>query len=143
MREAKITSNPEGVARRCPVPNKEFDQAWTSIKVPDAVRERVLRAQEVVRAAPQLSAHDGFAYALAEGHPGCILLTGNGYLRTLAKTNKIEVHGFLWVIDQIHQHRLSVAKILSEALRSLAADPAVRVPRREVAAYIRRYEDLR
>jgi hypothetical protein len=143
MREAKITSNQEGVARRCPVPKKEFDPAWTSIKVANGVRERVLRAQEVVRAVPRLSAHDGFAYALAEGHADCILLTGDGYLRTLAKTNKIEVHGFLWVIDQIHQQRLSAAKILCEALRALAADPAVRLPRREVAAYIRRYEDLR
>ncbi|PYU48754.1 MAG: hypothetical protein DMG53_06365 [Acidobacteria bacterium] len=92
--------------------------------------ERVLRAQQVVRAAPQLSVHDGFAFALAETHPGCILLTGDGYLRKLAATNKIEVHGFLWVVDEIHQNRLSPAKILCAALRLLAGDSAVRLPRR-------------
>ena len=113
------------------------------LKVIDLPGERVLRAQQVVRAAPQLSAHDGFAYALAETHPVCILLTGDGYLRNLATTNKIEVHGFLWVIDQIHEHRLSTAKTLCEALRLLAGDPAVRLPRMELAAYLKRYEGLR
>jgi predicted nucleic acid-binding protein len=105
--------------------------------------ERVLRAQQVIRAAPQLSAHDGFAFALAETHAGCILLTGDGYLRNLAATHKIEVHGFLWVVDEIHRNRLSPAKALCNALRQLAGDPAVRLPRRELAAYIRRYGDLR
>ena len=113
------------------------------LKVIDLPGERVLRAQQVVRAAPQLSVHDGFAFALAKSHPGCILLTGDGYLRTLAATHKIEVHGFLWVVDEIHQNRLSTAKILCAALRLLAGDPAVRLPRRELAAYLKRYESLR
>jgi len=112
------------------------------LKVIDLPGERVLRAQQVVTSAPQLSAHDGFAYALAESHPGSILLTGDGYLRTLATTNKIEVHGFLWVIDQIHDHRLSAAKVLCDALRLLAGDPAVRLPRKELAAYLKRYDGL-
>lgn len=113
------------------------------LKVIDLPGERVLRAQEVVKRAPQLSAHDGFAYALAETHPGCILLTGDGYLRSLAMANKIAVHGFFWVIDQIHQHRLSAATVLCNALRLLADDPAVRLPPRELAGYIRHYEDVR
>jgi hypothetical protein len=69
-------------------------------------------------------------------------LTGDGYLRKLASTNKIEVHGFLWVVDEIHQKQLSTAKILCAALRLLAGDPAVRLPRRELAAYVKRYEGL-
>jgi predicted nucleic acid-binding protein len=113
------------------------------LKVIDLPGERVLRAQQVVRAAPQLSAHDGFAFALAENHPGSILLTADGSLRALATSSKIEVHGFLWVIDEIHRHRLSATKILCAALRLLAGDPAVRLPRRELAAYIRRFENLR
>jgi predicted nucleic acid-binding protein len=113
------------------------------LKVIDLPGERVLRAQQVVSSAPQLSAHDGFAYALAETHPGCILLTGDGYLRTLATINKIEVHGLLWVIDQIHDHRLSAAKVLFDALGLLARDPAVRLPRKELAAYLKRYDELR
>jgi len=113
------------------------------LKVIDLAGERVLRAQQVVRAAPQLSVHDGFALALAETHTGCILLTGDGYLRTLAESHKIEVHGLLWVVDELHQKQLSTGQILCAALRLLAGDPAVRLPRRELAAYVKRYEGLR
>ena len=112
------------------------------LKAVDLPGERVLRAREIVRAAPQLSAHDGFAFALAETHPGCILLTGDGYLRKLATSSRIQVHGFLWVIDEIHQNRLSTAKILCTALQLLANDPAVRLPQRELAAYIKRLDGL-
>jgi predicted nucleic acid-binding protein len=126
-----------------------FDEAQKRALLRDGLRvidlpgERVLRAQQVIRTAPRLSVHDGFAFALAETHPGCILLTGDGYLRTLAATHKIEVHGFLWVVDEIHRNQLSTADILCVALHLLAGDPSVRLPRRDLAAYIRRYEDLR
>jgi hypothetical protein len=113
------------------------------LKVIDLPGDRVLRGQQVIRVAPQLSIHDGFAFALAESHPGCILLTRDGYLRNLAAAHKIEVHGFLWVVDELHKNRLSAAKILCAALRLLAGDPAVRLPRRDLAAYIKRYENLR
>src|SRR5271157_728431 len=65
------------------------------LKVMDLPGERVLRAQQVVRGAPQLSIHDGFAFALAETYVGCILLTGDGSLRTVAAAHDIEVHGVL------------------------------------------------
>jgi hypothetical protein len=32
-------SNPEGIARRCELPNEEFAAAWTAIKLVDGVRE--------------------------------------------------------------------------------------------------------
>jgi hypothetical protein len=113
------------------------------LKVMDLPGERVLRAQHVVRGAPQLSIHDGFAFALAETHAGCILLTGDSSLRTLATVHDIEVHGVLWVVDQIHAHRLGTAASLHAALLLLAEDPAVRLPRRELTASIKRYDGLR
>ena len=87
-------------------------------------------------ATPHLSIHDGFAFALAESRPGCILLTDDGGLRRLAEENDIEVHG---VIDEIHANGLATAQALLEALHSLAADDSVRLPRRDLAAQIRRY----
>ena len=51
------------------------------LKVVELPGERVLRAQAVMRQAPRLSVNDGFAFALAESHPGCILLSGDGELR--------------------------------------------------------------
>jgi len=86
-----------------------------------------------------LSIHDGFAFALAEVNHGCILLTGDSLLRDLGEASQIEIHGVLWVFDQIHSNQLATAKTLHAALSQLAADPAVRLPRREVAAYSKRY----
>jgi predicted nucleic acid-binding protein len=109
------------------------------LKVIDLPGERVLRAQAVMRKVPRLSVHDGFAFALAESHPGCILLTGDSELRALATQHKMEVHGVLWVIDEIHRNRVTAAATLLAALRAFSVDPTVRLPRRELAAFIRRY----
>jgi predicted nucleic acid-binding protein len=100
----------------------------------------VLRAQQVIRSAPRLSVNDGFAFALAESHPGCILLTGDSCLRSLAVTHKIEVHDFLWIIDELHRHTLTAADVLSAALRLLAGDPSNRLPRQELVALIKKYD---
>jgi hypothetical protein len=113
------------------------------LKSVDLPGKSVLRAQQVVQALPQLSVHDGFAYALAEEHPGCILLSGDGALRTLAGKSGIEVHGVLWVIDEIYRCRLSDVVTLRSALSSFSEDITVRLPRREVAAYIKRYDKLK
>jgi predicted nucleic acid-binding protein len=66
------------------------------LKVIDLPGERVLRARAIIRQAPRLSVNDGFAFALAETNPGCILLTGDGELRDLATRHRMEVHGVLW-----------------------------------------------
>ena len=113
------------------------------LKVVDLPGERVLRAQAIVREFPQLSVHDGFAFALAEGHPGCILLSGDEALRALATRNAIEVHGVLWVLDELHRHRLASAAGLMAVLRKFLEDATVRLPRRELLAYLKRYEGLK
>lgn len=113
------------------------------LKVIDLPGERVLRAQAVIRQAPQLSVHDGFAFALAESYPGCILLTGDGELRNLAGQHNIEVHGVLWVVDEIHRCEIEEARLLLTALKILSSDPTVRLPRREVAASIKRFSRMK
>lgn len=113
------------------------------LQVIDIPGTGVLRAREVILENPRLSIHDGFAYVLAETHKGCILLTGDGPLRALAAAQNIEVHGVLWVVDEIHTNKLSTAASLHAALALLADDPAVRLPRRELAAFIKKYEGLR
>ena len=50
----------------------------------------------------------------------------------------IDVHGFLWVVDELYRCEISAANALCSALRLLADDPAVRLPRWELALYIRR-----
>src|ERR1700732_3609261 len=70
MRDAKTTNNAEGVARRCALPNKDFDPAWTAIKVADGVRERLL-AQSLL----SFTVRQKLPFESAPLH-GLILLTG-------------------------------------------------------------------
>lgn len=112
------------------------------LKVIDLPGDSVLRARQIAREMPHLSIHDGFAFALAESHDGCILLTGDGALRALSIEQDIEVHGVLWVIDELHHHAQYAAETLLVALRIWSDDPTVRLPQRELAAYVKRYTSL-
>jgi hypothetical protein len=112
------------------------------LQVIDLPGDRVTRAVDVTREIPRLSIHDGFAFALAEQHEGCVLLSGDGALRTYAAACAIEVRGVLWIIDELHRHEILPVAALLNALALFAADATVRLPAREVAAYIRRYEAL-
>jgi predicted nucleic acid-binding protein len=109
------------------------------LKVIDLPGERVMRAQQVVRKVPHLSVHDGFAFALAESHPGCILLTGDGELRKLASEHAIEVHGILWIIDEVYRCKLATISHLESVLTLFSKDVTVRLPPKELAACLKRY----
>jgi predicted nucleic acid-binding protein len=98
------------------------------LKIVDLPGERVLRAQAIVRKLPRLSVHDGFAFALAESHPDCILLSGDDRLRTLAAEHAIEVHGVLWVLDQIHANRLTPTQAVLNVLRAFMEDAPYACP---------------
>ena len=111
------------------------------LKVIDLPGESVLRAREVLLEAPKLSIHDGFAFVLAEAHEGCILVTGDGALRALAREHSIEVHGVFWIVDEIYDNGLAEAKALRAALKVLEADDSTRLPRKELTAYMKRYSE--
>jgi predicted nucleic acid-binding protein len=117
-----------------------LERGMTIVDLPG---ERVVRAVEVIRQQTRLSIHDGFAYALAEQHEGCILLTGDGALRAFAGKQDIEVRGVLWIIDELHRHGISEVDALLEVLTLFHEDDSVRLPKREVAAAIRRYQALK
>ncbi|MYC64765.1 MAG: hypothetical protein F4X12_00335 [Acidobacteriia bacterium] len=110
------------------------------LKVVEVPAESVLRARAIVGDYPQLSIHDAFAFALADSCEDRMLLTGDSGLRALAESYRLEVHGTLWVIDQIHNAGLAPTKVLLAVLRDFTDDPNVRLPRRELAARIRRYK---
>ncbi|HEX5370301.1 MAG TPA: hypothetical protein VFY10_12875 [Dehalococcoidia bacterium] len=112
------------------------------LKVVDVPGTGVLRAREIIQETPRLSINDGFAFAVAEGHEHCILVTGDGLLRTVATEHGIEVHGVLWIIDELHHHEIETPATLAEALRLFAEDQTVRLPRRELLNAIRRFEGL-
>ena len=111
------------------------DLIQRGLKVSDLPGEAVLRAQAHVRRLPKLSVNDGFAFALAESHPGCILLTGNNELRAAATQAKMEVHGILWVIGELHRTNIEPAAALLAAMQALSADPTVRLQSKELEAH--------
>ena len=110
------------------------------LQIVDLPGESVVRAQEIVGMFPRLSVHDCFAFALAESNPGCILLTGDGGLRELGMRYRMEVHGVLWIVDEIHANGLVTRETLLTILRGFARDQTVRLPKRELTACIKRYE---
>ncbi len=54
---------------------------------------------------PKLTLHDCFAVTLAiQNH--WALLTGDKRMRSLAETEKVEVHGVLWIMHKFAEHKI-------------------------------------
>lgn len=98
--------------------------------------EGVERVAKLLRKCPYLSTNDGFAYVAAEDREGCIFLTGDRRLRALAEENSIEVHGVLWLAEELLQSRVVARKVLLQALREWRDDVTVRVPAAELGRLI-------
>jgi hypothetical protein len=55
----------------------------------------------------------------------------------------MEVHGVLWILDEIHRNKLAAGATLRSVLEFLTADTTVRLPRRELAMYVKRFEKIK
>jgi predicted nucleic acid-binding protein len=111
------------------------------MKVVGLPGEGVLRAQEVASQFSALSIHDCFALTLAERNPGCILLTGDALLRSVADGNGIEVHGVLWAIEEMHKASTATVAQIVEALQLFESNPVIfRLPLRDLRVFIKRYK---
>lgn len=104
---------------------------------------RELPGATVTRAAAHFNRHkrltlnDCFALALAQDVDKSMLLTGDSALRTVAERNGIEVHGVLWVTDELESHEIASPRKLHDALQLLHDDPLVFLPDDEVLRRIR------
>jgi AAA+ superfamily predicted ATPase len=128
----EASSNPDGVARRCQLPNPEFVAAWTSIKIDDAVRERLL-AQSLL----SLTVRQRLPFESAPLH-GLILLTGvpgtgkttlaRGLANQVAKqlpgtkTTFIEVDPHALTSSALGRSQQAVAKLFEQTIPELAMD---------------------
>jgi predicted nucleic acid-binding protein len=111
------------------------------------LRVEALGAKETAKAVqywrrnPVLSLPDCFALALAV-EEGWMLLTGDGALRDLARTESVDCHGVLWVLDQLLYEKVVAPRLLKKGLEAIAAHPRCRLPRREMNARLERYAAL-
>lgn len=79
------------------------------VRVEELSGKLVQQAADLAPRNRRLSVQDCFAFVLAR-HYGCLLITGDGRLRTLAEQQATECHGTLWVMDlMVEQGKLSPA----------------------------------
>ncbi len=98
--------------------------------------EETETAQQNLQANRAVSLNDCFALSLAL-HRQWTLLTGDGSLRKLAADNRVDCHGFLWLVQMAHGSGADLVNI-EQGVRRLLAHPRCRLPRTEVEALLRR-----
>lgn len=129
-------SSPEGVARQCKLPNEEFTTAWTSIKLPVGVHERLL-AQSLL----SLTIRNKLPFEVAPLHGLIILMGKPGTGKTtlarglaneiakhlpLAKTSFVEINAHSLTSSALGRSQQAVAKLFEQTIPELTIDgPAV------------------
>ncbi len=108
------------------------------LRVEELEPEAVTRAQQYRHGCPALTTADSFALALAQAR-AWTLLTGDGPLRALAATERVDCHGLLWLLDQMEQDALASLRQLYEGLGLIVAHQRTRLPADEVRARLTRY----
>lgn len=130
--EISTMSNPAGVVRRCRLPHEDFAPAWTSIKVADSVKERLL-AQALL----SLNVRQHLPFEAAPLH-GLILLTGapgtgkttlaRGLANQIAKqlpgsrATFVEVDPHALTSSALGRSQQAVAKLFEQTLPEMAMD---------------------
>jgi predicted nucleic acid-binding protein len=97
-------------------------------------------AQAYRKRQPNLSAPDAFSLVVAK-QGGHILLAGDGSLRDLAADEGVEVHGTLWVFDELHRGEILQPEQLSQALEVVSQNKRCRLPKAEIQKRLKLYKE--
>lgn len=77
---------------------------------------------------PKLSPNDCFCLVTTQTRERGILLTGDNRLRLVARSLGLEVHGVLWIVDQLAAASACPDEVLIAALEQWRDDAAVFLP---------------
>jgi predicted nucleic acid-binding protein len=105
----------------------------------DLPPDQVGEAFAVKRHHGRLSANDCFCLVATRHHENAVLLTGDRLLRKVATNDEIEVHGILWITEQLFQLGLCDPSLLQTALTTWQEDKSVFVPRTLIDKQLRRF----
>jgi len=129
-----MANNADGVARRCQLPSEEFEPAWSSIKLPDGVRERLLAHSLLsftVRQKLAFAAAPLHGLILLKGPPGTGKTTlGQGLANQVAKhlprtkSTYVEVDPHALTSSALGRSQQAVAKLFEQSIPELAMDGA-------------------
>ena len=108
----------------------------------DLTPEEVSQALEVGMHHPALSANDSLCLVTALVHSG-ILLTGDRQLRNAALGYGLDVHGVLWIVDELDTAGTCSTTLLMRALVAWESDSTVFLPACEISQRRARFEARR
>lgn len=108
------------------------------LRIEELTPVELTRATVVRRQRAQLSTPDTFAFAIAESRKWP-LLTGDGGLRELAIEKKIEMHGVLWLLDQLADGKHVEFGQLHAGLSAISIHPRCRLPRHDINERLARF----
>lgn len=112
---------------------REFGLRVEQLDGPGVVRALGYRGLE-----PSLSLVDSFALALAAENRWT-LLTGDRVLRSLARSEGVDCHGLLWVLDLMAEAAVVDRRTLYSGLEAIGDHPRCRLPRAEVNKRLERW----
>ena len=92
----------------------------------------LVQAQRYFDRYPALAWNDCLALRMAEEVEAAILLTGDSLLRRIATGKAINVHGVIWVLDELDRLAVVEPARLAVAIQALLDDPLVFLPDQEL-----------
>lgn len=108
------------------------------LRVEELTPTELSRATTVRRQNVRLSIPDTFAFAIAESRQWT-LLTGDGGLRELAVAERLDIHGVLWLFDQLADGNHVGLDRLRVSLSAISAHQRCRLPAHEVRQRLTRF----
>lgn len=108
------------------------------LRVEELSPAELIRATTIRRQRVNLSTPDTFAFAIAESRKWT-LLTGDGGLCELATSVGLEMHGVLWIFDQLADGNHIGFGRLHAGLTTISSHPRCRLPATEVRRRLNRF----